>query len=163
MAKPKTLIEELAEHRKLLAQQQQTIVELEAKAKDEAKQKVEEFAQATFGMSVAEIFGFPSGKGHKLKGTKVAPKYRDPNGVEWVGRSQPPREYRKALGIEVITAKGKPLSYKVAGKLLDQDGLLALLDKKGYRIADTEPKSTSRGKGKAREEVVIHEEGVISD
>ena len=45
-----------------------------------------------FGLTSADLFGKGKGSTAKKEGSKVAPKYRDPNtGATWTGRGKAPR------------------------------------------------------------------------
>ena len=46
---------------------------------------------ASLGGSIASIAGGSKGRESKMKGKKVAPKYRGPNGELWAGRGAMPR------------------------------------------------------------------------
>ena len=47
---------------------------------------------ADFGLTSADLFGKGKGSPGKKEGSKVAPKYRDPNtGATWTGRGKAPR------------------------------------------------------------------------
>jgi DNA-binding protein H-NS len=49
-------------------------------------------------------------KGHSLKGRKVAPKYKGPNGVAWAGRGATPRWM-----VEAIKGGAKKEDFLIAG------------------------------------------------
>ena len=53
--------------------------------------------------------GRPPGRGHRLKGRKVAPKYRSPKGETWSGRGLRPRwlaaELKKGKKLESFAIK----------------------------------------------------------
>ena len=52
---------------------------------------------ASIGGSIASIAGGDKGRGSKMKGKKVAPKYRGPEGELWAGRGATPRWLAAAI------------------------------------------------------------------
>jgi DNA-binding protein H-NS len=52
---------------------------------------------ASLGGSVASFGGARGGRGSSLKGTKVAAKYRGPEGETWAGRGATPRWMKEAV------------------------------------------------------------------
>ncbi|MEW6765064.1 MAG: H-NS histone family protein [Pseudomonadota bacterium] len=88
-------IEELEE---LTKRAQATIRQNKAKRASELRRQVEQTA-AALGISVAELVGLDKGAKRSTSGTKVAPKYRNPDNSEqtWTGRGQKPVWLRERL------------------------------------------------------------------
>ena len=87
----KMSVRELAE---LDARIKKALVSAKEREKAAVKQKLDAIVQSA-GLSVdeiAEIFGLSRGRGAR-KGTKVAPKYRNPDNKQetWTGRGRQPR------------------------------------------------------------------------
>jgi DNA-binding protein H-NS len=84
----------LKELNALHAKVQAAIVEKRVSERHEMRSKMEELARAS-GFSVAELFG-----GRKGKGSKIAPKYRNPkdSSQTWTGRGRRPNWMVEAGG-----------------------------------------------------------------
>lgn len=79
-------------YKELLAQRQRLEAQIEAARKTELHDAIASVRQliAEFGLSQSDVF--PTGRAKSsIKGTTVAPKYRDPKtGATWTGRGKPP-------------------------------------------------------------------------
>lgn len=105
----------VAELDRLSVQELTTLIEAaEAKRREKQEEaKVSMVARwkaeaAAAGLSIETLLagtsGGETGNGRKVRksqGTKVAPKYRGPNGEEWTGRGKPPK------WLTVLEAEGK--------------------------------------------------------
>lgn len=87
----------LAELQDLRVRVEAAIAVAEVSEKRAFREEMEQLA-ASRGLSVAEIFGSKAG-GSKLKGSKVAVKYRNPKNPDetWTGRGRQPNWLADAL------------------------------------------------------------------
>lgn len=80
-------------YKELLAQRQNLEAQIQAARKTETQDAAAAARQliAEFGLTQDDVF--PSGRAKRsIKGTTVAPKYRDPgSGATWTGRGKAPR------------------------------------------------------------------------
>jgi DNA-binding protein H-NS len=69
----------------------------------------DQLSRLTGSKSTGKRRGRPPGRGSKLRGKKVAPKYRGPRGVTWSGRGLRPRwlvaELKKGRKLEHFAIK----------------------------------------------------------
>ncbi len=79
-------------YKELLAQREALEQQIAAARKAELAEAVSKARQlvSEFGLTAADVF--PKGRGQSpVKGSSVAPKYRDPaTGATWTGRGKPP-------------------------------------------------------------------------
>ena len=79
------------------------------------------------------------GRGSTLKGTKVAPKYRSPDGETWAGRGATPRWLKAAI------KEGK----KLESFLIDKSAAAGRKKRKSKRYYGSVPVMTTRGSHRA--------------
>lgn len=79
-------------YKSLLAQREALSAQIEAARKEELSSAIKKARDlvAEFGLTSADVF--PAGRVNANRGTKVAPKYKDPvSGATWTGRGKAPK------------------------------------------------------------------------